>query len=44
VIDPRRESRFWWLEPIKNKKGQKKNLRWDSRKEILNELEGDKIT
>jgi hypothetical protein len=43
VINPRQESRFRQLEPIKNKKGQKKNLRWDSRKEIPNELEGDKV-
>jgi hypothetical protein len=43
LIDPRQESRFRWLEPIKNKRGQKKNLRWDSRKEIPNEPEEDKI-
>jgi hypothetical protein len=43
VIDPRQESRFRQIEPIKNKKGQKKNLRWDSRKEIPNELEEGKI-
>jgi hypothetical protein len=27
LIDPRQESRFRQLEPIKNKRGQKKNLR-----------------
>jgi hypothetical protein len=43
LIDPRQESRFRWLEPIKNKREQKKNLRWDSRKEIPNEPEEDKI-
>jgi hypothetical protein len=43
MIDPRQESRFWQLEPIKNKRGQKKNLRWDSRKVIPNELEENKI-
>jgi hypothetical protein len=32
VIDPRQESRFRRLEPIKNRKGQKKKLRWDSRR------------
>jgi hypothetical protein len=43
LIDPRQESRFRWLKPVKNKKGQKKNLRWDSRKVIPNELEENKI-
>jgi hypothetical protein len=43
LIDPRQESRFRQLEPIKNKRGQKKSLRWDSRKVIPNELEEDKI-
>jgi hypothetical protein len=43
LIDPRQESRFRQLEPIKNERGQKKNLRWDSRKVIPNELEEDKI-
>jgi hypothetical protein len=43
LIDLRQESRFRRLEPIENKKGQKKNLRWDSRKEIPNEPEEDKI-
>jgi hypothetical protein len=42
LIDPQRESRFRWLEPIKNKRGQKENLRWDSRKVIPNELEENK--
>jgi hypothetical protein len=27
LIDPRQEPRFWWLESIKNKRGQKKKLR-----------------
>jgi hypothetical protein len=43
LIDPRRESRFRYLEPIKNKRGQKKNMRWDSGKVIPNELEENKI-
>jgi hypothetical protein len=43
LIDPRRESRFRQLEPIKNKRGQKKNLRWGSRKVIPKELEENKI-
>jgi translation initiation factor 2 beta subunit (eIF-2beta)/eIF-5 len=43
LIGPRQESRFRQLEPIKNKRGQKEILRWDSRKVIPNELEEDKI-
>jgi hypothetical protein len=43
LIDPRRESRFRWLEPIKNKRGQKENFRRDSRKVIPNEIEENKI-
>jgi hypothetical protein len=43
LIDPRQESRFRQLEPIRNRRGQKKNLRWDLRKLIPNEPEEDKI-
>jgi hypothetical protein len=43
LIDPRQESRFRQLEPNKNKRGWKENLRWDSRKVIPNELEDNKI-
>jgi hypothetical protein len=43
LIDPRRELRFRQLEPNRNKRGQKENLRWDSRKVIPNELEENKI-
>jgi hypothetical protein len=32
VIGPRRESKFWRLEPIKNKKGQEKKI-WDEIRE-----------
>jgi hypothetical protein len=43
LLVPRRESRFRRLEPIKNKEGERKNLRWDSRKVIPNVLEENKI-
>jgi hypothetical protein len=43
LIDPRRESGFRQLEPNKNIRKQKENLRWDSRKVITNEVEEDKI-
>jgi hypothetical protein len=43
LIDPRQESRFRRLKPIRTKEGERKNLRWDSRKVIPNLLEENKI-
>jgi hypothetical protein len=44
MIDPPQESRFRRLESIKNKRGQKKNLRSDSRKVIPNDLEEERMS
>jgi hypothetical protein len=43
LLVPRRESRFRQLEPIKNKGGERKNSRWDSREVIPNVLEKNRI-
>jgi hypothetical protein len=44
LLGHQQESEFRRLKPIKNlKKGERRNLRWDSRKVIPNELEEYKI-
>jgi hypothetical protein len=43
LLGPQRESKFRRLKPIKNKRGQRRNLRWDSREVIPNVLAENEI-